>query len=90
MRSVPFAPPTDEPQAARTSDPWRGSQERERPAPLQPEADDFREQPPIEAEPAGEQRSSFAGDPLALLWRNADDQPTGTEAVEALRARRRR
>jgi hypothetical protein len=34
-------------------------------------------------------QSSYVDDPMTRLWQNAQDKPTGAEAVEAIRARRR-
>jgi hypothetical protein len=48
---------------------------------------------PDTLEPASapaEEPSSYTDDPMARLWRNADDRDTGTEAIEAIRARRGR
>jgi hypothetical protein len=51
--------------------------------------DVFRDEPPEDAIPVGEEPSSYATDPMTHLWQDAEDRETGAEAVEAIRERRK-
>jgi hypothetical protein len=52
-------------------------------------SDVFRDDPPEDDIPVGEEPSSYVDDPLTRLWQNAEDRETGADAVEAIRERRK-